>query len=60
MGDDAAGDACRERGVDIGAIGGIRVDPAGFNTEADIDRLLDALPPIVARLRTASGAAVPA
>jgi selenocysteine lyase/cysteine desulfurase len=31
---------CRERGVDIGAIGGIRVDPAGFNTEADIDRFL--------------------
>jgi selenocysteine lyase/cysteine desulfurase len=31
---------CRERGVDIGAIGGIRVDPAGFNTAADIDRFL--------------------
>jgi kynureninase len=31
---------CRERGVDIGAIGGIRVDPAGFNTEADVDRFL--------------------
>jgi cysteine desulfurase/selenocysteine lyase len=31
---------CRGRGVDIGAIGGIRVDPAGFNTEADIDRFL--------------------
>lgn len=29
-------------------------------TTADIDRLLDALPPIVARLRAASGAAVPA
>jgi cysteine desulfurase / selenocysteine lyase len=33
-------DLCRARGVDIGAIGGIRVDPAGFNTEADIDRFL--------------------
>jgi selenocysteine lyase/cysteine desulfurase len=33
-------EVCRERGVDIGAIGGIRVDPAGFNTEADIDRFL--------------------
>ncbi len=29
-------------------------------TTADIDRLLDALPPIVARLRAASGAALPA
>jgi len=34
-------DICRERGVDIGAIGGVRVDPAGFNTAADIDRFLD-------------------
>lgn len=34
-------DVCRHRGVDIGAIGGIRVDPAGFNTGADIDRFLD-------------------
>jgi selenocysteine lyase/cysteine desulfurase len=34
-------DLCRQRGVDIGAIGGIRVDPAGFNTAADIDRFLD-------------------
>jgi selenocysteine lyase/cysteine desulfurase len=33
-------EVCREQGVDIGAIGGIRVDPAGFNTEADIDRFL--------------------
>ena len=34
-------DFCRGRGVDIGAIGGVRVDPAGFNTAADIDRFLD-------------------
>lgn len=34
-------DECRRHGVDIGAIGGIRVDPNGFNTEADIDRFLE-------------------
>jgi cysteine desulfurase/selenocysteine lyase len=34
-------DECRQRGVDIGAIGGIRVDPHGFNTADDIDRFLE-------------------
>jgi selenocysteine lyase/cysteine desulfurase len=33
-------DLCRDRGVDIGAIGSIRVDPHGFNTAEDIDRFL--------------------
>jgi cysteine desulfurase/selenocysteine lyase len=34
-------DACREQRVDIGAIGAVRVDPHGFNTEGDIDRFLE-------------------
>jgi selenocysteine lyase/cysteine desulfurase len=33
-------DLCRERGVDIGAIGAVRVDPHAFNDEDDIDRFL--------------------
>jgi cysteine desulfurase/selenocysteine lyase len=33
-------DLCRSRGVDIGAIGAVRVDPHAFNDEDDIDRLL--------------------
>ena len=33
-------DLCRSRGVDIGAIGDIRVDPHAFNNEDDIDRFL--------------------
>jgi selenocysteine lyase/cysteine desulfurase len=33
-------EVCRGRGVDIGAIGSIRVDPHGFNTAEDIDRFL--------------------
>lgn len=33
---------CRERGVDIGAIGALRIDPHGFNTDEDIDRFLAA------------------
>jgi selenocysteine lyase/cysteine desulfurase len=40
-------DECRRSGVDIGAIGTVRVDPHGFNTEADIERFLecyDAIP----------------
>jgi selenocysteine lyase/cysteine desulfurase len=31
---------CRSRGVDIGAIGAVRVDPHAFNDEDDIDRFL--------------------
>jgi len=40
--DDALGlfDLCRSRGVDIGAIGAVRVDPHAFNNEDDIDRFL--------------------
>lgn len=34
--------ACRERGVDIGAIGALRIDPHGFHTDEDIDRFLAA------------------
>jgi selenocysteine lyase/cysteine desulfurase len=34
-------DECRRRRVDIGAIGGVRVDPHGFNTADDIDRFLE-------------------
>ncbi|HSD03377.1 MAG TPA: aminotransferase class V-fold PLP-dependent enzyme [Gaiellales bacterium] len=33
-------DLCRSRGVDIGAIGAVRVDPHAFNDEDDIDRFL--------------------
>jgi cysteine desulfurase/selenocysteine lyase len=33
-------DLCRGRGVDIGAIGDVRVDPHVFNDEDDIDRFL--------------------
>ncbi len=33
-------DLCRGRGVDIGAIGAVRVDPHAFNDEDDIDRFL--------------------
>ena len=33
-------DLCRARGVDIGAIGAVRVDPHAFNDEDDIDRVL--------------------
>ena len=33
-------DLCRERGVDVGAIGAVRVDPHAFNDEDDIDRFL--------------------
>lgn len=33
-------DLCRARGVDIGAIGAVRVDPHAFNDEDDIDRFL--------------------
>jgi selenocysteine lyase/cysteine desulfurase len=32
---------CRRCGVDIGAIGAIRVDPHAFNDESDIDRFLE-------------------
>ncbi|HEY3765557.1 MAG TPA: aminotransferase class V-fold PLP-dependent enzyme [Gaiellales bacterium] len=35
-------DECRERRVDIGAIGDLRIDPHGFNSEDDIDRFLAA------------------
>ncbi|MEA2661855.1 MAG: cysteine desulfurase [Chloroflexota bacterium] len=42
------------------AQGSLRLTVGRETTAADIDRLLDALPPIVARLRAASGAAVPA
>jgi selenocysteine lyase/cysteine desulfurase len=40
--DDAQGlyELCRSRGVDIGAIGAVRVDPHAFNDEDDIDRFL--------------------
>jgi cysteine desulfurase / selenocysteine lyase len=31
---------CRRRGVDIGAIGSLRIDPHGFNTAQDIDAFL--------------------
>jgi cysteine desulfurase/selenocysteine lyase len=44
-------DLCRGRGVDIGAIGAVRVDPHAFNDEEDIDRFLacyDALAPVSA------------
>jgi selenocysteine lyase/cysteine desulfurase len=33
-------DECRRGGVDIGAIGAVRVDPHGFNTAVEIDRFL--------------------
>ena len=42
------------------AQGSLRLTVGRETTVADVDRLLDALPPIVARLRTASGATVPA
>ena len=42
------------------AQGSLRLTLGRSTTEADIDALLAALPPIVARLRAASGAAVPA
>jgi cysteine desulfurase len=42
------------------AQGSLRLTLGRSTTRDDIDRLLDALPPIVARLRAASGAAVPA
>jgi cysteine desulfurase len=42
------------------AQGSLRLTFGRSTTEADIDALLTALPPIVARLRAASGAAVPA
>jgi cysteine desulfurase len=42
------------------AQGSLRLSVGRATTEADIDALLVALPPIVARLRAASGAAVPA
>ncbi len=35
-------DVCRERRVDIGAIGDLRIDPHGFNSDDDIDRFLAA------------------
>jgi len=42
------------------AQGSLRLTLGRETTDADVDALLDALPPIVARLRVASGAAVPA
>jgi selenocysteine lyase/cysteine desulfurase len=33
---------CRARRVDIGAIGSLRIDPHGFNTDDDVDRFLAA------------------
>jgi selenocysteine lyase/cysteine desulfurase len=36
-------DVCRAGGVDVGAIGAVRVDPHGFNDEGDIDRFLACL-----------------
>ena len=42
------------------AQGSLRLTVGRDTTEAHVDALLDALPPIVARLRAASGAAVPA
>jgi cysteine desulfurase len=42
------------------AQGSLRLSLGRATTDADIDALLVALPPIVARLRAASGAAVPA
>jgi cysteine desulfurase len=42
------------------AQGSLRLTLGRSTTEADVDALLAALPPIVARLRAASGAAVPA
>jgi cysteine desulfurase len=42
------------------AQGSLRLTLGRATTEADVDALLAALPPIVARLRAASGAAVPA
>ena len=42
------------------AQGSLRLTLGRATTDADIDALLDALPPIVARLRAASGSAVPA
>jgi len=42
------------------AQGSLRLSLGRATTDADIDALLAALPPIVARLRAASGAAVPA
>jgi cysteine desulfurase len=48
-------------GLDRGlAQGSLRLTLGRDTTEADIDALLAVLPPIVARLRAASGAAVPA
>jgi cysteine desulfurase / selenocysteine lyase len=35
-------DVCRTQRVDIGAIGALRIDPHGFNTDEDIDRFLAA------------------
>src|SRR6266542_1298602 len=42
------------------AQGSLRLTVGRDTTEADVDALLDALPPIVARLRAASGVPVPA
>ncbi len=42
------------------AQGSLRLTLGRATTDADVDALLDALPPIVARLRAASGSAVPA
>jgi cysteine desulfurase len=42
------------------AQGSLRLTIGRDTTESDVDALLAALPPIVARLRTASGATVPA
>ncbi|HEV2010233.1 MAG TPA: cysteine desulfurase family protein [Candidatus Limnocylindria bacterium] len=42
------------------AQGSLRITVGRETTVADVDHFLDALPPIVARLRTASGAPVPA
>ena len=42
------------------AQGSLRLTLGRSNSQDDVDRLLAALPPIVARLRAASGAAVPA
>ena len=47
----ASSTLCRARGVDIGAIGAVRVDPHGFNDEDDIDRFLDMLRCVLAGVR---------
>jgi len=43
---------CRRCGVDIGAIGCIRVDPHAFNDESDVDRFLE----VYARVGVPAGA----